>query len=131
ITDEIGAIQFRFASQGANMQGAIRLLNILKAINTVDINQHRRPRETESNEGNEALASCQNLGILAVFIQQGNSFVDAVRHQIIERTRYQSVTSIHKSLNSQLPPLKRKKARPNGALCFEKSSILLIFTLPS
>src|SRR5579863_2247369 len=75
------------------MQCAVRLLNVLQIGNAVDINQHRGGRETEPQQGNQALTPRQNFGVVAMSFQQGDSFWNAARHLIIEGTWYHNVTS--------------------------------------
>ena len=93
VSNEAGTVEFRLACQRANVQRAIRFLNVFQASNTIDVNQRGWPGDAEPHEGNEALASGQNFGVTAMLIEQGNSFVDTVRYQIIEGTRNQVITS--------------------------------------
>src|SRR5947208_8006370 len=93
ITDERRAVKFRLAGQCADAQLTIRLLDVLQAINAVDVDQDRRVSQAETQKGDEALAPGQNFGFVSMLFQKGNSFWNAVCHQVIKRTRNQSITS--------------------------------------
>src|SRR5439155_3676323 len=63
VTDERRAVQFRLAGQCANVQHTIRLLDVLQAINAVDVDQDRGISQTETQKGDEALAASQNFSL--------------------------------------------------------------------
>src|SRR2546421_10579135 len=69
VADEARTIQIGLASHSTNVQYTVRLLDILQAINTVDVDQDRWPRKTETQEGNEAQASGEDFGFIAMLVQ--------------------------------------------------------------
>src|SRR5450755_715851 len=89
MADQGCPIELRLSRQGTDMQYAIELLNILQIGNAVDIDQDRGCAKTKSQNGDETLASCQDLGLVAMLFQQGNSFRKAFCRYIIEGTRNQ------------------------------------------
>src|SRR5215469_9990749 len=72
VTDEIGVIQLCLASQGTNTQFTIGFLDVVQRGNATDINQDRWPGQAKTQEGNKAVATCQDFGIVAVLIQEGD-----------------------------------------------------------
>src|SRR5215469_13731039 len=93
VTDEIGVIQLCLASQGTNTQFTIGFLDVVQRGNATDINQDRWPGQAKTQEGNKAVATCQDFGIVAVLIQEGDGLGNTAGCHIIKGGRNQSITS--------------------------------------
>src|SRR5215472_13551504 len=93
VTDEARVIQFCLAGQGTDTQYAVGFLDVVQFGDAIDINQDRWPGQAETQEGNEALATCQDFGIVAMLIQEGDGLGNTASCHIIEGGRNQSITS--------------------------------------
>src|SRR5215472_5849456 len=93
VTDETGVIQLCLAGQGTNTQFTIRFLDVVQCGNAIDVDQDRWPGQAETQEGNEALATCQNFGVIAMLIQEGDGLGNTAGCHIIKGGRNQSNTS--------------------------------------
>src|SRR6266852_8683288 len=74
--DEAGVIQFCFAGKRTNTQYTIRFLDVVQCGDSIDVDQDRWPGKAETYKGNETLATCQNFGVVAVLVQEGDGLVN-------------------------------------------------------
>ena len=81
------ALQSAVAGEGADPQAAFFFSYVRQFLSRIEIDQHRRLRETEIHRRHEALAAGQDLAVVLVLREQCERFGKARGSEIVERRR--------------------------------------------
>ena len=80
--DQRRALDRTLARHGTNDDAVVRLLDIRQGGDAIEIDQHRRLRQTEIHRRHQALTTCQCLGVVAVLGEQRQGFVQGFRREV-------------------------------------------------
>src|SRR5262249_3176674 len=86
--------QFGLARQPAYLQEAAVFLDVRKAGDGVDVDQKARSRQAQLHHRDQALAAAQDLGLVAVLLQEGYGFRNALRTEVLKGRRNHRSTSL-------------------------------------
>jgi hypothetical protein len=85
--DQLGLFQLRFARERADPEKPMSLTDARQTRDSVDVHDVRGVREPELHQRDEALASREDLGVLAEPDQERRRLADRGRCVIVERGR--------------------------------------------
>src|SRR5262249_45995173 len=85
---------FGLAREPAYLQEAAVFLDVSKTGDGVDVDQKARSRQAQLHHRDQALAAAQKFGFLAVLLQEGYGFRNALRTEVLKGRRNHRSTSL-------------------------------------
>jgi len=107
--DELGFLELGFAGQRADAEEAVVLADPRQTRDPVDVHEVGRACEAELHQGDETLASGEDLGVFAELGQEGCRFIDRARCVVLEGGRN------HRGPLPGQPSPETERTLPSGA----------------